>query len=264
MSSLERILRLPLVRQVYAHRFERAFARNWVGAFRGVYSSFEEARASAPATKPIGYDNDDSAAMYPDRFERIVPADYPTMFWVDKALRAGSRSLFDFGGHVGISYYGFRRYLDYPDDLRWSVYDVPAVRVAGARIAREKGVERVLHFADSIGEASGCDILLAAGSLQYMERGSFAESLAQLAQKPRQILLNKTPLTSQPGFVTLQNIGTAFCPYTIFNDHELVSSIEALGYRVRDRWQNADILCRLPLTPERSVEAYSGVLFERV
>lgn len=261
--NIERILRLPVVRQWYAHRFEKAFAKDWVGSFRGVYGTFAEARAAAPTTKPIGFDSVDGAAMYPDRFDRIVPADYPSMFWLERAFREGARSVFDLGGHVGISYYGFSRYVNYPEGLRWTVFDVPAVVEAGARIAREKGVAETLHFTHQVSDASGCDVLLAAGSLQYVETPTFAQVLASLPEKPRAVLLNKTPLTAQPGFVTLQNIGTAYCPYIIFNAQELIGSIEAQGYRLKDRWENADIYCNLPLNPERSVKWYSGILFER-
>lgn len=260
-QNVERLLRLPVVRQLYSYRFDRAFSRSWPGAFRGVYQSFAEALASAPASKPIGYDNDDGASLYADRFERIVPADYPTMFWLDRALRAGARSLFDLGGHVGISFYGFRRYIDYPDGFRWTVYDVPAVRRQGQKIAEERGVTSSLGFADDVLAASGTDVLLAAGSLQYLER-PLSDMLANMSQRPRRIIVNKTPLTKGPAFVTLQNLGTSYCPYRIFNDSELIGSIEKHGYRVRDRWENADIWCHLPLRSDLSIKAYSGVLFE--
>jgi putative methyltransferase (TIGR04325 family) len=260
---IERILHLPLVKSLYAVRFERAFARDWVGAFRGVYRDFAEAEASAPHTKPLGYDHDGAAGMYPDRFDRVVPADYPAIFWLGHALRNGAREVFDLGGHVGISFYGFKKYLSYPERFRWNVLDVGAVVRAGAEVARRRGVDGTLTFTERFEDAARADVLLAQGSLQYVERPSFAESVAALSRKPKYILINKTPLTEQEGFVTLQNIGTAFCPYLIFNGGQFISSIEALGYRQLDRWENADIGCRLPLTPARNVERYTGLFFER-
>lgn len=260
---MERLFQLPLVRNLYAVRFERAFAHDWVGAFRGVYRDFAEARASAPNTKPLGYDHGDAAAMYTDRFDRIVPADYPVAFWLDRALRGGAREVFDFGGHVGLLFYGFSKYLNYPEGFRWNVLDVEAVVSAGAEFARLRGVAGTLTFTERFQEASRADVLLASGSLQYIETPSFAESVAALARKPKFILINKLPLTEKAGFVTLQNIGTAFCPYLVFNARSFIESVEALGYRQRDRWENADLSCRLPLTPERDVDRYSGLFFER-
>ncbi|HWA70720.1 MAG TPA: TIGR04325 family methyltransferase [Polyangiaceae bacterium] len=261
---MERLFQLPLVKNLYAARFERAFARNWVGAFRGIYRDFAEARASAPDTKPLGYDHDGPAAMYTERFDRIVPADYPVVFWLDYALRNGAREVFDLGGHVGLLFYGFRKYLSYPASFRWNVLDVATVVRAGTELAQLKGVAETLTFTEQFQDAANADLLLASGSLQYIESPSFAESVGSLAKKPQYILINKTPLTEKEPFVTLQNIGTAFCPYLIFNARSFIESIEALGYRLRDRWENADVSCRLPLNPERNIDRYTGLFFERV
>lgn len=260
---LERILRLPGVRQVYARRFERAFAGNWVGAFRGVYGSFEQARDSAPATKPVGYDHDAAATMYADRFDTVQPADYPVMLWLDRALRRGARSVFDWGGHVGLLFYGYRKYLAYPAGFRWTVQDVPHIVRLGEELSREKGVAESLSFTSSPRAADGCDFLLASGSLQYLDSTTLWGELSEMTTKPRWVAVNKLPLSEGAAFWTLQNIGTAYCPYFVFNASEFIAAVERQGYRLVDRWNNADCACELPLNPERSVKWYSGLLFER-
>lgn len=261
---LQRILKVPGVRQLYARRFERAFAGNWVGAFRGVYWSFEQARAAAPATKPLGYDNQAAAAMYGDRFDTVQPADYPVMLWLDRAMRLGARSVFDWGGHVGLLYYGYRKYLAYPEGFRWKVQDVPQVVQLGRELAEKNGVGAALSFTNDVADATGHDFLLASGSLQYLQdEVTLWSEVGRMSRQPRWVAVNKLPLTEGETFYTLQNIGTAYCPYRVFNSAQFLRGMTDLGYRVVDRWFNPDCSCELPLNPERNVKWYSGVLFER-
>ena len=51
--------------------------------------------------------------------EQVNPRDYPLLFWFSELFREGATSVFDFGGHIGVKYYAFQRYLPYPDNLRW-------------------------------------------------------------------------------------------------------------------------------------------------
>jgi putative methyltransferase (TIGR04325 family) len=66
-----------------------------------------------------------------------------------------------------------------------------------------------------------------------------------------------------PSAVTLHNMGTAFCPYRLFNRPEFLSSVEALGYRLVDEWQSPGVSCRIPFEPGHSIGAYSGFYFTR-
>jgi putative methyltransferase (TIGR04325 family) len=201
--------------------------------------------------------------MYDDRFDTVQPADYPVMLWLDRALRQGARRVFDWGGHVGLLYYGYRKYLAYPDGFRWQVQDVPSVILQGRELAEKNGVSQGLSFTGSVQDADGCDFLLASGSLQYLDGITLWSELSRMAKKPSWVVVNKLPLSSGDTFYTLQNIGTAFCPYRIFNEREFIGAVEAQGYRVVDRWYNPDCACELPLNPERNVKWYSGLLFER-
>jgi putative methyltransferase (TIGR04325 family) len=223
---------------------------------RGVYRSFLEASSNAPKTKPVGYNNTEAAGMYDDRHMRVYAHDYPVMFWLERALRE-SHDVLDFGGHVGISFYAYERYVSFPSELSWTVLDVPAVVQRGRELAHERR-RLELRFVTNLTEAHAPTILLASGSLQYVEE-SLSSIIARLPEKPRHILLNKTPLHAGDSFVTLQNIGTAFCPYGIFNREQFVKPLFALGYEQVDEWQNPDIACRIGVRNDMAIPAYTGM-----
>lgn len=260
-----RMARIPGIRRFLEARFERRFASevpdrgNW---YRGVYVTFAEARAHVPAARPIGYDHAETAALYRDRTRRVYPSDYPVMFWLARCFAGGARSVFDLGGHIGIGYYAYRRYLDYPEGLRWLVHDVPAVNASGIAHARDHDPERRLGFTASATDADGTDVLFASGSLQYLDY-TLPDLLARLANPPRTLLLNLVPVHPTKGFFTVQNMGTAFCPYRISAERPFVDGIKATGYTLRDRWENLEKACRIAFEPEHSLDRYFGFCFER-
>jgi len=268
---MDRLADLPPLGALRRQRAEAAFANNTdANLFRGVYPSFDAAQASAPPTRPLGYDNADAAGMYLERIKRIYPSDYPVIFWLQKLFAQGQSSVFDLGGHIGIGYYGYQRYLDYPPGLRWTVSDVPAVMARGAEIAIERDPAGRLGFNGNFAGAGGVDVLLALGVLQYLP-DTLAQRLAALAQGgaqlPRHILLNLTPLHVQGNggqdYFTLQSIGTAFCPYRIAAYATFLEGFTRLGYQIVDRWQNPDKHCHIAFEPTHSVEMYHGFYLRR-
>jgi putative methyltransferase (TIGR04325 family) len=267
MSALERLTTLVGLEQLRRRRFERRFATHAEGGFggnlyRGIFASFEAAQASAPPGKPIGYDNPVAAALYEERTRRVYPSDYPVLFWMDHLFRSGLKTVFDFGGHIGIGYYAYRRYLSYPEGLRWTVHDVPAVVAQGRKLAQSMDAERRLSFADRAADADGFDIFFAAGSLQYLPI-TLAEMLQALARKPRALILNLMPLHPSESFFTLQSIGAAFCPYRVTQFGAFVKSMVQLGYVQRDMWENPDKRCTIAFEPAHSLDRYYGFVFER-
>jgi putative methyltransferase (TIGR04325 family) len=260
---VDRVAGWPVVDGVLRRRYDRVFEANReANLFRGVFGTFDEAARSAPPTRPLGYDNPDSAAMYLDRTRRIYPTDYPVLFWLQKLLAGGCERIFDLGGHIGVSYYAYRRYLDYPARLRWCVHDVPAVMAQGRKFAAEKDRDNRLSFCDRFEEADGFDVLMAQGSLQYLP-DTLAERLARLPAPPRHLLLNLAPLHERHSYFTLQSVGTAFCPYRITAAGEFLRSFEELGYALVDTWENPDKNCRIPFHPDRSLDRYHGFHFRR-
>lgn len=253
--------RVPGLRQLGSLAYSAHFnaAGGDTRLFRGVYSSFAEASRQIPPDRLEGYDNEASAQRLAHERLQVFPYDYPVMFWLARALPE-CRLLFDFGGNVGISYFAYRRYLPYPPGLTWLVFDLPAVVEAGHRVASQETAPG-LQFTTTLGQLAHADILLAAGSMQFpAEPFGWLRSAAAL---PRHIILNKIPAYDLPAAVTLHNMGTALCPYHLFNRTELVREFERRGYRLVDEWRSPDLGCRIPYFPRHSIPAYTGFYFSR-
>lgn len=247
-----------LAEPIYRRRFERGMSRG--NAYYGVHASFEAAQAAAPRTKPTSFDVPAAGELYPDRVDAISVSDYPPLFWLDRLLASGARSVFDLGGNVGLGYYAFGHYVAYPDDLRWTVQDLPSVLDAGRRLALQRGAGARLAFTDDALAADGHDIVLANGVLQYLPF-TLPELLRQLPRPPAHLLVNLTPLHPTRSFFTLQQTRIATCPYRIPAVADFVAGFEALGYDVIDRWESRERYMRIPFEAAHSIDRYSGFYF---
>jgi putative methyltransferase (TIGR04325 family) len=116
-------------------------------------------------------------------------------------------------------------------------------------------------FSDSLADASGADVLLASGVLQYLPT-SLPEILAGLASRPRRIIINTAPIHPTRSFFTLNGIGTAYCPYRVEAHDPLVDAIRQRGYRLRHEWSNPAKYMRIPFAPEHSLTSYTGFCFD--
>jgi putative methyltransferase (TIGR04325 family) len=240
--------------------YARAFARLPPNRFRGVYANFAEAAAALPPGVRVGYDHAYLAGMYRYRMEKANQSDYPVLFWLKDLLDDRSFVL-DFGGHVGVAYHAWRRYLPYRPGLRWLVCDVPEIVKIAAALAREQQNDG-LAFTSDIADGNGCTIFLAAGSLQYLDE-PLSALLARMGSLPRHLVVNKLPLYDGDPFVTIQSTGRAFHPYRVDNRDAFVADVTALGYRVVDGWVNREQHCEIPFTRGRDIDAYSGYYFVR-
>lgn len=258
---LERLPQVPPLRGVLERRYEREFVENrMANLFRGIFSSFAEAQASVPEKRKVGYDNHSAASLYLDRTKRTFPSDYPVMFWLNKLVTPDRCRILDLGGHIGISYYAYSRYLDYAEGMRWIVHDVPAVMAHGREIAREKDKAGRLDFCDRFEDGGDADILLSIGALQYLP-DTLPERLLTLEKLPQHLLLSLLPVHMKETYYTLQSIGAAYCPYRIFGKDELIGGFEALGYRLADWWEAPEKNCVIPFHPKHSLDRYFGFLF---
>ncbi|MBV8157283.1 MAG: methyltransferase, TIGR04325 family [Dyella sp.] len=255
----------PGVRQVLRANYERRFLAHdstMRNLYRGVYATYAEAQASIPVRQVQGYDNAESAAFYRERTRRVFLNDYPMMWWLAKIFASGARDVFDLGGHIGIAYYAYQRFVDYPDGLRWRVMDVPAVMEAGQAWAVQHDTLGRLSFTSRGEDADGVDLFFAAGSLQYLDY-TLDQLLSSLKQLPRHLLLNSVPIHMRDTYFTVQNTGVSCCPYRVTAEREFIDGLKALGYELRDRWENTDRRCDIPFYPGHSLDRYFGFYFSR-
>jgi len=247
-----------LSRPIYRRLFRRPFQAR--ASYYGVFDNYQEAVDAAPPTLPTSYDVEASGRMYRSHLDQIRVSDYPSVYWLSRLFAGGSRVVFDLGGHIGVSYYGFRRYLDYPTGLVWRVHDVPAVVNAGREWAARHDPAGHLEFTHSRFDVDGCDVLFTSGALQYLDY-TLPELLEQLAHPPRHVLVNLVPMHSHRSYFTLQNIGFAICPYRVTAVDEFVAAMDALGYETVDRWESHERHLHVPFEPQCDVDSYKGFCF---
>lgn len=242
---------------LYGRRFNRVGGQ--ARMFRGIYPSFDTAMAAIPHNRTVGCDNDASAYRVVDDRLRIHGYDYPVMFWLSRLL-PDNRFIFDWGGNVGISYFAYRRCMEYPDGITWLVNDVPSAIALGRHMAAGESASG-LRFTEDLDELPSANILLAAGSMHLIEEPMRA--LSRVPRLPEHVLINKLPAYDLPAAVTLCNMGTALCPYHLFNRTEFIAGFERLGFTLIDQWRNDDMGCRIPLHRDHSIDAFSGFYFRR-
>ena len=257
----ERITRIPGLQSWLNRRYKRSFdiASGRQRIFHGIYPDFASAIRDIPPHRLEGHDNEASVLRLADARLRVFPFDYPIMFWLQKLLPA-CRLLFDFGGGVGISYFGYRKFLQYPATMTWLVAELPAAVAVGEQIAREESATS-LRFTTTLEELPRADILLAAGSLQLIEKPF--ELLGSVARLPQHVLVNKVPVHKLAAAVTLHNTGAAFCAYQLFNRSEFIAGFKAFGYQLVDEWAVPDLSAHIPYFPEYSIPAYAGFYFAK-
>jgi putative methyltransferase (TIGR04325 family) len=253
-----KIQSIPILKSMLEAYYERVFSTTGSGMFRGVYRNFEEAAATAPTTKKLGFDHEESAKLYDDRLTHIFPEDYPVLFWLRPILDPGCK-VFDFGGHRGNHFYSYASYMKYPQDFSWTVCDVAAVVEAGKELAKQKDNTGCLNFTTDFQAAAGATVFLAAGSLHYVESPPFAQALAGLHTRPKHLILNKLPLYNGKPYVTLQNGKVAFHPLYVYNRADFVAALNNLGYDLIDEWAVPTRHGRIPFHPDVSFATYSGL-----
>jgi len=244
------------VRALYERRFCGSAGR---GLFRGVYGDFQAAIAAAPSKMRTGYDHSLAAEMYADR--PVFAEDYAVLFWLRPLLASGAKVL-DFGGHAGGMFDAFGELLSWPEDLSWTIYDVPAVVERGEALYAERSGVRP-RFIDDLARFDGADLILASGSPQYCD-AEFAQTVLSLGERPSHVIFNQVPLCEGQQFVTLQNIGTAFCPYWVRNREAFLQPLLDQGYELVDMWSNPGKECRIPTYPRQTRPEYFGGYLRRM
>jgi putative methyltransferase (TIGR04325 family) len=249
-SLLSRIRSKPLVHRIL------------VGTpWRGLYPSFAAAQAAIPPGRSIGYNSESAANIfrtYPILRKR--PTDYVTLFHLQHLLERGSQ-LFDFGGSVGIAYYVYKQYLSLPEKMRWLVCDVPAI----VEVGRERALELHsdgLEFTTEFKDANNADVLITAGTLQFVET-PLARMLSGLENPPPYLLINRVPAWDREHLCTLHTIGDFLCPYQVFNREEFIQSLSAIGYKLVDSWECPESSLSIRFRPQLRLNTYQGFYFAK-
>jgi putative methyltransferase (TIGR04325 family) len=276
----EIIKKIPPLKKLYDRyakiKYEQKFANDCYGCFWGVFDTFEEAIQAAPSTKNIGYDCADLAQEYKKMLcggnweasnSMVRSFDYPVLFWLDKIMQSttinslseGLRQqakFFDFGGNLGIHFLSYSRYLALAEDLVWIVCDLPEI----IKVGSSENKDPRLTFTTDFKLASGSDVFLASGSVQYDE--DIATKIDCLTEKPQHLLINRLGLYEGKKIVTLQNGGKVFYPQYIFNQREFIDSLTSIGYELIDLWEDNIDNCYIPFHPEVAVPHYYGLYFK--
>ena len=248
----------PLFEKKYVrHAMQRV---NHAGLFTGVYDSRLAAERDIPTTRNRGWDNEQAAQMWLEQIDRMQPTAYAPFFWLSNLLREGS-VVIDFGGSIGLSYYSYVRRRKLPAGAKWIVVELPHLAAVGQKVALRENAAQ-LEFVTDLATTPACDILLCAGTLQYIDE-SVASVLQNLRALPQHLLLNKLPLSKGQPYWTLQNFGPAISPYRVFNEKEFLDSLQDAGYALRDRWVVPELACDVPFHPRYCVPQFSGLYYER-
>lgn len=252
---------LPLVQKILEKKYDKEFIANRNNnLFRGIFPTFVEAKASLPNGDSHGYDNPAAAAMYRTMLGSVRDVDYPVLYWLSR-IGVPLRSVFDYGGHIGLLYYAFQDHLQLAADFRWVVKDVPAVNDSGRKMAVSMEAKHI-EFADDMDAASDCQVFLASGSLQYIEE-DLVDILDKLTRCPRHLIINILPLDNYGGFFTINSIGTAFCPYKVSDYQQFLNALEKNGWELIDSWKNPGKYCHIPFQDKHPDAEYYGFYLRR-
>ena len=246
--------------------------RLWLGrkrlgiTYRGVFESHSEAMGSVSSSNNQ-YDLINRQKALHEKEERqsldrpIPYFDYPLLFWLSRLLKPAGCVL-DLGGSVGHFFYRSQQYFQHPPGIHWRIAELPEAAELGRRFAVERKATG-LSFFDSSERApwSAADILMTAGTLQYMEE-SIEGVIGRFESKPTHILINSLPMHPTQDFWTLQDLGTCEVPYRISSQLSWLEGLSRQGYRIVDRWSQPRRI-EIPFYRNRLVESYHGFYLTR-
>ena len=220
---------------------------------RGVFESFEHALSKAPKERKVGWDSASVARKLCERPKVLMPYDYPMLFWLSCLLRENP-NLIDYGGSDGIHFRTYERYLQYPPEMNWLVCDLPEITRIGEEEALSEG-RRNVSFTNNLQDASGKDIFVASGSIQFVD--AFLDGYSRIERLPTHCLLNRVPLYSGRTFVTLRKSSMGMFPLFVYNEEEFTSHFLKLGYELVDKWTNLNDAILIPFRLGRRGKPHS-------
>lgn len=228
------------------------------GAFKGVFSSFTEARKAIPKHAKQGYNHEKLANDYVRNLTLdLAQYDYPVLFWLNKILTP-SDTVFDIGGNVGTHYFKYEPHTIIKTIKSYTVADLPHIIEAGQKLNQYSN----LHFTSDINNAINADVLFTSGTLQYIENFNLSSFIKQSAKLPAHLLINRLPLHPSKSFVTLQNGGLTYYPQYVFIYDLFIEELEKIGYIKVDEWIDYVDKVIIPFKPVHNKVIYKGFYFK--
>lgn len=240
------------------------FGAATLGGILGYRRSFRTLREAERAVKPYargGHESFENAAVQLQQSRVARPSDYAAFYYL-RDLMPGIKKIFDLGGSVGNLYYCYRAYLTLAPDAIWTVYDLPENVQRGREMARERDAGN-LQFTSDLQQADGADLFIVSGSLHYFDK-PLPEFIENIRQRPKYILVNRTPLTEGPEFAVVQDAGHVRVACKLYNRSKLIADFRRIGYDVLGEWQAAELGLTVLDRPSSSIGAYAGLWLERL
>ena len=241
-------------------RFIRAFvltrrAYRALLHYRRPFGSLHDARRAIGQLDGTAHESSNNIDFHAGMQMEIRPSDYAALFHISPLLPRLTR-IFDLGGNVGNLFYSYSRYVEFPPELAWQVFDLPRVVARGTTLARERNASQ-LRFASTWQDANGSDLLIAAGSLHYFDVPLWG-MVSELPRPPHYILANRTPFTEGQPFATVQDSIGIQVACIVYNKSDMIRGFERIGYELIDQWRVPELGLNIPGYPELSAPEYSG------
>ena len=228
--------------------------------FRRTFPSFADAQACASRYIRAGHEHPDEIIFHRSSSGKLRESDYPVLFHL--APVAGTlRRVLDLGGSVGNLFYSYQPRVPFPSDVAWQIFDIPAVRTLGEKLAASRSETR-LRYVDSLACGKGCDLFLASGSLHYFEE-PLDVLLETMGSSPAHVIVNRTPCSDGEDLITVQDNGTFLVPCKLHSRSKIIAGMNRLGYELVAEWPVFERALVVPLHPEVSARQYSGFYFRR-
>jgi putative methyltransferase (TIGR04325 family) len=228
--------------------------------FHRVFPSFSAAQACASKYIPAGHEHPDEVRFHTSVSDTVRESDYPVLFYL-APIASTLHRVFDLGGNVGNLFYAYQQKIAFPPDLVWIVLDLPVKKSLGEKLASQRSESRI-RFANTLADASGCDVFMASGSLHYFEN-PLHEMLVTLCDLPRHVFVNRTPCSAGTDLITVQDNRSYLVPCKLHSRTMLITGMKNLGYVLQAEWPVHERRLPLPTHPDLCERIYSGFYFKR-
>jgi putative methyltransferase (TIGR04325 family) len=226
--------------------------------FRGSFESLDDAERIARRFIPSAHDHPDEIGFSVALAEGMRESDYPVLFLL-VSIAPSLRRVFDLGGSIGNLLYSYDRHLHFSPEITWTVYDLPRQCAAGQAFARERGEKRI-RFATDVKEGDGADLFIVSGALHYFEEPLYP-LLSQFKQRPRHVIVNRSPFSRGPAICTVQDARTHLVACKLHGRDDFVHGMQELGYQLRATWPVFELEAWVPLQPKHCDRHYWGFYF---